>query len=383
MKVAMSSQAYTPGLKRKEAFLVRKTRRLPIPGEVLVKEGQRVSPDTIVARTNVPGEPHLVKVAYLIGVEPDEIEDYMLKRVGDSVEKDEIIAMYKMFFGLFKKDCKSPVKGTIEHISKVTGQVIIREPPIPVDITAYIPGRVVKVLPREGVVIEVAAAFIQGIFGVGGETHGELMVVVESPDDILTAEHIRPEHKGKVLVGGSLVTYDALRKAVEVGVKGIVVGGIRDKDLTDFLGYEIGVAITGHEDVGLTLIITEGFGKMRMADRTFELLKKFSGRLACINGATQIRAGVMRPEVIIPRDDISPSELETGKESEALGEGLVPGTPIRIIREPYFGALGRVVSLPVELRKIETESEVRVLEAELLDGRRIIVPRANVEIIEE
>jgi len=32
---------------------------------------------------------------------------------------------------------------------------------------------------------------------------------------------------------------------------------------------------------------------------------------------------------------------------------------------------------------IETESEVRVLEAELDDGRRVVIPRANVEIIEE
>ena len=59
------------------------------------------------------------------------------------------------------------------------------------------------------------------------------------------------------------------------------------------------------------------------------------------------------------------------------------GTLIRIIREPYFGAIGKVLSLPVELQKLEQESSVRVLEAELEDGRTVTVPRANVEIIEE
>ncbi len=54
-----------------------------------------------------------------------------------------------------------------------------------------------------------------------------------------------------------------------------------------------------------------------------------------------------------------------------------------LIREPYFGILGKVVSLPVNLQKLASESKVRVLEAELEDGRRVIVPRANVEIIEE
>ncbi len=383
MKV-MSSQAYTPGLKRKEVFLVSKTRRLPVPGEVLVKEGQNISPDTIVARTNVPGEPLIVKVAPVIGVEPEEIEEHMLKKVGDTVKKDETLALASSFFGLFKKVCKSPVDGTIEHISNVTGQAIIREPPIPVEIKAYIPGTVTKVLPNEGVIIETPAAFIQGIFGIGGETNGELMMVANSPDDILTAEQIGSECAGKILIGGSLVASDALHRAIEVGAKGIVVGGIRDKDLIDFLGYEVGVAITGHEEVGLTLILTEGFGEMSMADRTFEMLKRFSGKLACINGATQIRAGVMRPEVIIPRGEITSTKLaKVGKEAEFLGEGLRPGTPIRIIREPHFGALGHVTSLPIELQFIETESDVRVLEAELMDGKRVIVPRANVEIIEE
>ncbi|KPV64656.1 MAG: hypothetical protein AOA65_0871 [Candidatus Bathyarchaeota archaeon BA1] len=380
----MSSQAYTPGLKRKEVFLVRKMRRLPIPGEVLVKEGQTVYPDTIVARTNVPGEPLIVRVAHTIGVEPEEIEQYMLKKVGDSVEKDEAIALSSSFFGLFKKVCKSPAKGTVEHISNVTGQAIIREPPVPVEITAYIPGAVTKILPNEGVVVETSAAYIQGIFGVGGEAHGELMMAAESPDDILTAERIGPECADKILIGGALVTNGALHKSVEVGAKGIVVGGIRDKDLIDFVGYEIGVAITGHEELGLTLIVTEGFGEMRMAERTFRLLRKFSGKLACINGATQIRAGVMRPEVVIPREDFTlPQAAKYSKEAEFLGEGLRPGTPIRIIREPYFGALGHVVSLPIQLQYIETESDVRVLEAELVDGRRVIVPRANVEMIEE
>ncbi len=50
----------------------------------------------------------------------------------------------------------------------------------------------------------------------------------------------------------------------------------------------------------ITLVITEGFGKMAMAHRTFDLLKSKQGMKASVNGATQIRAGVMRPEVIVP-----------------------------------------------------------------------------------
>ncbi len=380
----MSSQAYTPGLKRKSSTIVRKTRILPIPGDVLVKKGDDVKADTIVARTFVPGDVQVINLAGLLGIDLWETSQYMLKKEGEAVEKEEPMAMVKSFFGLFKRYAFAPVSGTIERVSDITGQVLIRESQIPLEIDAYIRGKVVETLPSEGAIIETPAAFIQGIFGVGGERKGELMMIANTSSEVLTAKEIGSKCKGRILVGGSLVTNDALQKAVKVGIKGVVVGGIDDQDLTDFLGYKIGVAITGQEDIPLTLIITEGFGEMAMSEKTFSLLKEFDGMPASINGATQIRAGVMRPEIIIPRPELTtkePGDLQEKK--EFLEQGLLPGTPIRIIREPYFGALGVVSKLPVPLKKIETESDVRVLEAELEDGRQVIIPRANVEIIEE
>ena len=59
------------------------------------------------------------------------------------------------------------------------------------------------------------------------------------------------------------------------------------------------------------------------------------------------------------------------------------GDTIRIIREPYFGILARVKDLPSELQRIPTESEARVLVATLPDGQDVVIPRANVEMIEE
>ncbi len=376
-KEAEEAHAYTPGLKVKKAMKVDKMRRLPILGEVFPKVGDKVGYDEIVAKTEISGDPEIVKVAMLLGLEPEDLPRFMKKEVGDTVEKGEQMAFYSALFGLIKKNVESPIDGTVESISEITGQVILRGAPIPVEVDAYIPGTVVEVMPREGAVIETNAAFIQGIFGIGGETHGEIHVIVNDNTQVVDTDTIKPEHEGKVLIGGSLVTLDALKKAVDVGVSAIVSGGIRHDDLTTFTGEEIGVAITGQEEVGITLIITEGFGKMTMSLRTFELLKEFEGYLASVNGATQIRAGVLRPEIIIPHED------HEEVEAEALSQGMVPGTPIRIIRQPYFGAIGKVHSLPVELQQLESESKVRVVNIELEEGKVVMVPRANVEIIEE
>jgi len=216
------------------------------------------------------------------------------------------------------------------------------------------------------------------------ETHGKIMTT-KSSDKLLTGNAVKPEYASKILVIRNSVELDALRKMIDLGVKGLVVGGIDGEVLTKFLGYEIGVVITGTEEVGLTLIITEGFGNMKMPNKTFELLKKFEGKEVSINGATQIRAGVIRPEIIMPYEDISNLGM-TGYDIEdmkSLSEGLKPGMLIRIIREPHFGALGRVVNLPSTLHNIESESKVQILEAELEDGKRVIIPKANVEIIGE
>jgi hypothetical protein len=371
------AHAYTPGLKVKKVMKVDKLRRLPILGQVFPKVGDKVEYDEIIARTEISGDPEIVKVGMILGVDPDDVPRYMTKKIDEEVEEGELIAFYTAFFGLMKKRVESPIKGTVESISEVTGQVILRGSPIPVEVDAYIPGTVVEVMPREGALIETNAAFIQGIFGIGGETHGDIHMAVKSNHEVLEADMITPDHKNKILIGGNLVTLDALRKAVEIGVSAVVSGGIRHQDLTTFIGEEIGVAITGQEEVGLTLIITEGFGEMTMSQRTFDLLKDFEGYRAAVNGTTQIRAGVMRPEIIIPH------ELSLREEAEELAQGMVPGTPIRIIRQPYFGAIGKVHSLPVELQELESESMVRVVKIELEDGSVVTVPRANVEIIEE
>ncbi len=372
------AQAYTPGLKVTEGMKIQKIRRLPLEGDVIVESGMKVKAEDVVAKSELPGNVQLLNLANLLSVPPDEIEENLLIPVGNGVSKDEIFASTKGLFGLFKSQVRSPIDGTIESISDVTGQVILREAPVPVEVKAYADGIVIDTVPNEGVIVETFGTYIQGIFGVGGETVGSLTIVSDSTSDKLTAEQIIPEYKEQILVGGSLVSTDAIQKATEIGVKGIIAGGIDDADLRELLGYELGVAITGSEQLGITLVITEGFGSISMAERTFSLLKKREGMKTSINGATQIRAGVVRPEILIP---LVSEDVDT--DSEAQMGMLEIGSPVRVIREPHFGRLGHISELPVELQQLETEAHVRVLQVEFDGGEKVTLPRANVEAIEE
>lgn len=386
--------AYTPGLTVSADTLIRRTRRLPLKGEVVVRAGEAVAPETVVARALLPGVMRTVKVAEILGLEPHELPAALRVRQGDTVTAGQVIGETRSFFGLFRAECRASATGAVELISPTTGHLGIREAPTPVEVTAYVRGTVAAVQPGEGVVIETHGALVQGIFGVGGERRGRLRVVVSGPGEPLNEARIRPEHRGQVLVGGASVTGGALRRAVEVGAAGIISGAIVDKELIEFLGYDIGVAITGDEAIDLTLILTEGFGSIRMAERTFNLLRSLEGQEASINGATQIRAGVIRPEVVVPHGASGVEASGVGEAFSAVNTSapgasmpntstptLDIGTPIRIVREPYFGQLGRVAALPAEPQVVASGAVVRVLEAELEDGERVIVPRANVEII--
>ena len=375
------AHAYTPGLKVTDLMTVVKKRILPLKGQVVVKAGDMVNSDTVVARTELPGIVEPINIANILGVPPQDVPEAMLKKIGDRVTEGEVIAKSKSFFGLFSASAKAKITGVIENISAVTGQVLLRGAPVPIEVKAYLNGKVTSIFEKEGVEVTTMGSFVQGIFGIGPETHGPIKMLSKNNKEVLTEKEFDTSCKGRVVVGGSMITAAGLRKAIEVGAVGIVVGGFNDKDLRDFLGYDLGVAITGNEDKGITLVVTEGFGEIMMAQKTFDLLKRHEGQEACINGATQIRAGVIRPEVVIPKVDMI-DKLGKEKKEEAENMGLVVGSPVRIIRQPYFGRLGKVSGLPSQLQELESESKARVLEVEFEDGKRSIIPRANVEMIE-
>ena len=373
------AHSYTPGLRMTPYTSVQRRRILPLKGEVTVSVGDAVSREDVVASTELPGDVASVNVMNLLGIDAAQVSQYMLKAEGETVARDEPIAETRPFIKWFRSSVKSPIDGVVESMSSVTGQVLLRHPPRPVDVTAYVDGTVVEVIPHEGVVVETNAAFIQGIFGIGGEAHGPVRMLVTDPDEEVSADAITAEHEGCVLVCGSFISEDVVRAAARVKAAGVIAGGISADGLKNLLGYDLGVAITGTETIGTTVIVTEGFGRIAMARGTFDILVACCAEqtlVASINGATQIRAGVQRPEIIVPRD---PPESDAAQSVGSLG--LETGDPVRIIREPYFGKLGAVASLPSDLQVVESETRVRVLEVEFEDGERAVVPRANVESI--
>ena len=176
------AHSYTPGLTVTERTTVLRRRILPLPGTVLVKVGDMVHADTAVARAELPGKVIPLNLANQLGIAPDEIKDYLVKKEQDAVQKDDVLAENKPFIKWFKTEIRSPITGRVESISTITGQILLREPPRVLELRGYIDGTIAEVHPQQGVTVELACSLVQGIFGIGGEVSGELIMGVTAPD---------------------------------------------------------------------------------------------------------------------------------------------------------------------------------------------------------
>ena len=86
---------------------------------------------------------------------------------------------------------------------------------------------------------------------------------------------------------------------------------------------------------------------------------------------------MIRPEVIISKSS-KDIHFKNIKEEDMI---ISINSRVRVIRDPFFGKVGKVVSLPKELMRMESETIVRVAEIEFNNGDKKIIPRANLEVI--
>lgn len=361
-----------------ERAILHRQRWLPVPGEVLLEIGDRVTSETVVARARGRGLLHTLNAARILDIPPAEVPGAMLHPVGTTVAAGEPLARTRGLWGLLASVCRAPVTGTVAAVSAHTGRILLEEPGHDLEVQAFLPGIVTDLTPQRGVTVAGWAARIAGVFGVGGERSGPLRAAVGRPEAVLDAANLDRDHAGCVVIGGSLVTGEALRRAADLGLAGVICGGVHDRDLEAFLGQETVLADTTSLAPPLTLVITGGFGRVTMAREIFDLLQAHLGCQAGLVGRTRVRAGAERPEVIIPLD----AHPELGS-SQPPTPSLAAGSRVLVVRAPWFGLAGQVGRLPAEPRRIESGALCLVAEVDLDSGRTVEVPRANLEVLSD
>jgi hypothetical protein len=365
--------------------MARIERRLPNPGEVLVRMGQRVEPEEVVARAYLPSTPQIVNLARALMIAPALVERAMRREVGNKVAQGEVLARSSRIGG---RTCLAPVSGVIAAVDTETGYVTISPDPVAYELQATVRGLVMEVIPNQGVRIETPAAQVYGAFGFGHERSGVLRLLVTDPSEPIRPEMVDARSAYAIIIGGSGITAAALRRAVQEQVRGVIVGSVDEAEVRAFLNMpSVGGWRTGSgswqfpapppgQTYDLTLVVTEGFGSRPMSSPLFELLAQHDRQEALIEGITRLRGPMQRPRVVIPL-----SSRTVGIQLEPPRPALRPGASVRLLDDEHLGQVGQARVVAPAPRRLPSRVRAVAVEVQLEDGGSLLMPRTDVEVL--
>ena len=367
--------------------MVTQVRALPMAGEVHKRVGNRVEPDEVVARTLVPARGQRFAVARELGIAAKNLAAAVLLEEGADVDVGDVVVRVGR---LRQRAWRAPLAGTLSRAEAAQGYLVITPDSENYELRVHLKGFVAAVEPYRALTIQTPAALVQGAFGVGVEQHGVLRAAVTAAADELLPEMLDERSGLSILIGGGPVSAAALERAVELRVRGLIVGSITAEALGSFLGYQgdgdWGVGSNGWSfpptpagrDFPLTLMVTEGLGCRPMNGPAFELLTSYDGSEAALDGRTWLHGPERRrPQVIISLTRADPAEIPPEEQEERLGIGVA----VRLLSDDLLGQVGLIVGLPRRMQALGCGARYHVAEVRLTDGQEVVVPLENLELL--
>lgn len=232
-----------------------------------------------------------------------DVDLYLTVHEGDTVRENQSLGILP---GMYSRNLKSPFKGIVKKIDRINGTVTIENTVTPYLLKAFVGGEIKTVEDEKNITVSSRCAVIKGATGFGGETFGEVYFVknIEKFTNDLRSSIISLfELERKILVFHESINLDILQNAVKLKVNGIITPSINNKDWVVFCKNEMSVTFTGDEQLGFTLVLIKGFGEIKLEDDVSALLGRYNKKMISINGRTQIRAGIIRPQIILPELD--------------------------------------------------------------------------------
>jgi hypothetical protein len=330
---------------------------LPRGTVVSVRVGADIRPDEVIGLRRGALAPVRVPVTRLLHRQPGEIEELLLVRPGERVEAEQPLALVEGGGG---GAVLAPLAGLVLAASGRDGTLLLAPLGPEETVIGHVRGRV-RAVEEGALVVEVPAARLHGVGGSGEAVHGELVVGVPNPGDELRAAAIDAGATGKILVGGSRASAETLTRARAMGVAGIVLGGVLDKELRDFEAIQQRRREAGGMSGSFGILLVEGFGKVGIDPQLFRWFRAHAGRVASLFGS----------DGLLYVYDAKP--LPTRRALARVGDRIIAH------RRPFQGRSGVLVGLLDELHAAQSGIPTRMALVRFEDGRLAPVPLANIE----
>jgi len=339
---------------------IRRIRKLPFPGYVLVAEGDKVDPSDVVAESLLPRKIVMIDIAHGLGISSDKVDKCMVHHVGDELEGGDIIAQCE---GAFSRLVRTPNGGQFVDLTNGRAVIVAEERVIP--LRAGIGGEVIEVIPEFGVVIQTCGSLLQGVWGNNKIGMGVLYYMDVGKDASLQALSDEELDGGQILVKETCLREELLKYALDRGAAGVVLKSMAP-ELIPFVN-----------DMPIPVIVLGGFGVLALDHVRSDLLKSRVGKIAYVNATNDVdRLRGQRPEVVIPLD-----EKLMGKEL-GFQTTIAEGQRVRILAGDYVGRVGEVVEYPESPVRYESGLEYPSVVVQMEDGELVNIPQRAIVIFD-
>jgi ribosomal protein L27 len=345
-------KVYCPIQKIKSKTIVR---HLGQNNQTLVSVNDYVTPSDIIGEKKPSAGFHIVNVGLLLRVPSDKAANYIIRKEGERIYKGELIAEKKKMLSSDAQHIFATVDGMIQQINKTTGQIMIKIIKKQEYVPAGLWGKVSKI-DTGNIYIDAPVLQVNGKAGRGFEREGTIKIL-ENRHEVIREYSIKEEHSGKIIVGGSLLTREAITRAVSLGVIGFITGGINYQDI---------LLINQNSDIGLTIITMEGYGSIQINENIYKELDQYNNFFAFIDGKEKTLS--------IPLEKVETETIVT--ETDKV---LRVSSNVRISSDESIGNTGQVQEMISQYQFPSglITSAVKII----IRNKEYIVPQSNVEIL--
>ncbi len=353
---------YLPSVTQVKALTyIRRRRMLPVPGEVVVRGSQEVSPVQVVARASQDTGFQILRGSQMLGVSPEELPDYLLVEEGTAVHRGmPLMRGKKNLFGRAKR-YSSPIDGFLHQVQN--GYLILQNTPELLELRAMMHSRVASIIPNRGVILETNGSLVQAMWDSGKEAYGKLKVVAQSPDEFLKSDGIGSDFHGTIVVIGRIEKRELLQQMEDQGVRGVIAGSM-PSDLC-----------RAARTLSYPVFLTDGIGYQSMADPIFQLLQQSEDReLSLFKRIPGMRGS--RPEIVIPLPTTHVPEQQQSPQAT-----VEVGQSVRVLRYEGGSPMGTVKALYSHPRLTAIGTRVPGADVELQNGEVVFVPYTNLDLI--
>lgn len=331
---------------------------LPVGATPTVEIGRQVEPADVLATRRAPQGGKLLAVAGPLRRSAATAAECLVARPGAVLDAGAILAEDER-----GRQVRVPDACILLGYDPDEGSALLAPLTGSEEVLGHVRGEVVGMEPN-AIELRVAGALVGGVGGSGRAVHGELRVAVRDPADELRAGAIDVGATTRIIVGGSRASAETLTRARAMGVAGIVLGGVLDKELRDFEATQRRRREAGGVRGDFAVLMLEGYGKVGFDPGLFAWFQAQEGHMASLFGdAARLYVYDATPPParrILPR----------------------PGDRVIAHRRPHAGQGGELVRVLDPLHAFGSGVVGRGALVRFEDGHTAIVPLANLEATE-